>query len=401
MSSDMINSVPILDNDNKYHVFISYSSEDSIWVSGLVNKLESTFPCLKICYHERDFVPGKTIIDNMVECIQSSQKTVMVLSPHFVRSGWCLFEAKLSIFQDCMLKKAIVPIMLRPCPIPLQLSHLTYLEADDEQFFEKLCQVLLGNDNEMVHSTALVHYQPSLLYNGKNILTLPAVNEESESWHHGIFSSASVPDALKAVLDDAKVYKEAIEKLNDIPVTRSCLRFTTCRVLLCILIVLLFFTCALFFAFTISLYFGHGLGMLVYFPIAMVVVLLIPVIFINILCWKSRQSKFMMKRMVLKACQTNLILSKYSVLVGCCSRTQLFFVYVSLCRCKETVLNTFCHDSQLATEMWERAIINYSSDYACCLAKNHFPFALAPPPGHLKDRICFCQYVSMLLDMEN
>ncbi|XP_071986247.1 uncharacterized protein [Engystomops pustulosus] len=392
----MMNSVPSLEKGHKYHIFISYSSGDSIWVSGLVNKLENTLPNLKICYHERDFIPGKTIIDNMVECIQSSQKTVMVLSPDFVRSGWCLFEAKLSIFQDCMLHKAIVPIMLRPCPIPLQLSHLTYLEADDEQFFEKLCDVLLGNNDEMVHSTALVHYQPSLLYNGKNILTLPAVNEESENWQPGMYSCAYVPDPLKVVLEDTKVYKEVMENINDIPVTRSCLRFTTCRVLLCMIIVLLFITFALFCGVLFAMNFAHFWGILIYSPFAMVLVLLLTVL-INILCWSSRHNKRMMQRMVQKTCQANLILSKYSVLAGCSSRTQLFFVYVSLLHCKETVLNTFGHDSKVAGEMWERSISNYSSDYACCLAKNHFPFTSVPFPGHTEERICFCQYISMQL----
>ncbi|XP_056387187.1 uncharacterized protein LOC130282696 [Hyla sarda] len=393
MSSHLVNSVPTLKNGNKYHVFISYSSGDSVWVSGLISKLENTFPSLKICFHERDFVPGKTIIDNMVECIQRSQKTVMVLSPDFVRSRWCQFEAKLFIFQDCMLHKAIVPIMLRPCPVPLQLSHLTYLEADDKQFFDKLCHVLLCNNEDIEHSNKLVHYQPSLLYNGKHILTLPAVNEECEFWQNGIFSYTSVPDQLKVVLDDSEVYKQAIEHINDIPVTRSCLRFTTCKVLLCIFLVICIGLSSIFSAVTGAV----TKDVPICLPIAMVGILLLTV-FINILCWNSRKNKLIMQTMVLKTCETNLIFSEYCVLAGCSSRTQLVFVYVSLCHCKETIQNAFGHDSQIATEMWKKSIIYYSSDYACCLAKKHFPFASAPPPGHIEDGICFCQYISILLD---
>uniref|UniRef100_A0A8C3B7B0 TIR domain-containing protein n=1 Tax=Cairina moschata TaxID=8855 RepID=A0A8C3B7B0_CAIMO len=70
-----------------------------------IQSLETMIPNLKACYHERDFIPGKTIIENMVESIQGSQKIVLVLSPDFVQSRWCLLEANLSVFQDCLGRK--------------------------------------------------------------------------------------------------------------------------------------------------------------------------------------------------------------------------------------------------------------------------------------------------------
>ncbi|MEE6498527.1 hypothetical protein FKM82_003143 [Ascaphus truei] len=389
-------SVPKLSKDDKYHVFISYSSGDSIWVYGLIHKLEETFPSLRICYHERDFLPGKTIIDNMVECIQSSQKTLMVLSPDFVRSRWCLFEANLSIFRDCMGHKAIVPIMLKPCPVPLYLSHLTYLEAEDSQFFEKLAQVLLSNNDQMTHST-LVHFQPSLLYNGKTIHTCPAVNEGGEAWQPAIFST-SVPDSLRPVVNDPELYKEAIGIINDMPRSSSFLRFITCRVLLCVILVLLTVATFVFYiaAFaTFDLYYGFvAPRMLIFLPIAMISLILMPTLFIKVLCWKRNRAKVITREMVLKTGQANHLLMKTSVLAGCPSRVQLSFVYVSLHQCMHTFQVAFGRGSALATETQEKAIVRYSSDYACCLAKKHFPFDIAEPPGHLKGGICFCQYVT-------
>lgn len=394
-------SIPTLRKDDKYHVFISYSTVDSIWVSRLIHKLEETFPDLKICFHERDFVPGKTVIDNMVECIQGSQKTVMVLSPDFVRSRWCLFEANLSMFQDCMLQKVIVPIMLKPCPIPLHLSHLTYLEADDEQFFDKLTQVLLSNNSQLAHSS-LIHYQPSFLYNGKSLLTLPALNENGGNWQPGAFASDFVPDSLRVVLDDSRIYKEAIEIINGIPSSNSLLRFTVCQVFFCLLLVVVFIYNSGYIIASIAT-FSEGsvyFNMLPFLPIVMVGVLLMPILCIKIVCWKFCQAKLVTREMVKKTGQANLIFSKNSVLAGCSSRTQLYFVYASLHQCMETFYITFGHSSVLATNMWEKAIITYSSEYACCLARKHFPFNFTDSSGHVENGICFCQFVAHQLRME-
>ncbi|XP_072280167.1 uncharacterized protein [Pyxicephalus adspersus] len=398
-SCDTMTSIPALRKDEKYHVFISYSTKDSIWVSGLIHELEAAISGLKICYHEKDFVPGKTIIDNMVECIQSSQKTLMVMSPDFVQSHWCRFEANLSMFQDCMLQKAVIPIMLKPCPIPLQLSHLTYLEADDEHFFDKLTQVLLSNNSQLVHST-LLHYQPSFFYNGKNLHTLAALNEDDDKWKPGVFSSSSVPDSLRAVIDDSRIYRKAIEIINSVPPS-SWARFTVCQVVICIILAVpLVYSWGNVYAAIVT--FSNGtfyFNILPFLPIVMAF-LLIPTLLIQICCWKFRQADLVIREMIKKTGQANLIFSKNSVLAGCSSTTQLHFVYVSLYQCKDIFNTTFGQGSALATNMWEKAIFSYSSDYACCLAKKHFPFNCTDVPGHIEDGICFCQYVSNQLNLE-
>ncbi|XP_034152666.1 toll-like receptor 1 isoform X3 [Esox lucius] len=74
-----------------YHAFISYSQYDSSWVeSMLVSTLERAG--LSLCIHERDFVPGEWIIDNIINCAEASYKTIFVLSNNFVQSDWCNYE---------------------------------------------------------------------------------------------------------------------------------------------------------------------------------------------------------------------------------------------------------------------------------------------------------------------
>ncbi|XP_070198829.1 toll-like receptor 2 type-2 [Littorina saxatilis] len=75
-----------------YDVFVSYDKEDLPWVhQRLMPELETRLG-LRLCVHERDFIPGNNIVDNIVECVQSSKKILMVFSKDFVRSQWCQFE---------------------------------------------------------------------------------------------------------------------------------------------------------------------------------------------------------------------------------------------------------------------------------------------------------------------
>ncbi|KFO32858.1 Toll-like receptor 6 [Fukomys damarensis] len=75
----------------QFHAFISYSGHDSAWVKNeLLPNLEKEN--LQICLHERNFVPGKSILENIINCIEKSYKSIFVLSPNFIQSEWCHYE---------------------------------------------------------------------------------------------------------------------------------------------------------------------------------------------------------------------------------------------------------------------------------------------------------------------
>ncbi|KAE8296046.1 Toll-like receptor 1 Toll/interleukin-1 receptor-like protein [Larimichthys crocea] len=192
---------PTLRDGECYHVFISYSSTDYQWTHSLIDQLESCG--LQVCYHERDFTPGRTVLENMSECIQQSQKVLLVLSPEFVRSRWCLLEANMSLFRDCLVRKPIVPVLLEQgVSVPLHLCHLTYLEANDPDFNNKLLKVLCTSNQQLQGST-VVPYQPPSIYNGKAMQPLTAVNDELlYKWDSGQFSEMEVPDQLRLIIED-------------------------------------------------------------------------------------------------------------------------------------------------------------------------------------------------------
>ncbi|PVD36327.1 hypothetical protein C0Q70_03306 [Pomacea canaliculata] len=81
----------------QYDVFVSYAEGDLSWVlTHLIPGLEDRMG-LRVCLHQRDFIPGHNIVDNIADSVEGSQKMMMVFSQHFARSQWCQFELALCL----------------------------------------------------------------------------------------------------------------------------------------------------------------------------------------------------------------------------------------------------------------------------------------------------------------
>ncbi|NWI09670.1 TLR21 protein, partial [Crypturellus soui] len=130
-----------------YDAFVSYSENDSEWVENImVQELEQACPPFRLCLHKRDFVPGKWIVDNIIDSIEKSHKTLFVLSEHFVQSEWCKYELDFSHFRlfdennDAAILILLEPIQgkdipKRFCKLRKIMNTKTYLEwpAGEEQ----------------------------------------------------------------------------------------------------------------------------------------------------------------------------------------------------------------------------------------------------------------------------
>ncbi|XP_046551861.1 toll-like receptor 2 [Haliotis rubra] len=86
-----------------YDAFVLYCEGDSPWVrNNIIPRIEDEAN-FKLCIHERDFIPGEYIVDNIVTSLESSRKVIMVLSNSFILSSWCQFE--LALIQKRALEK--------------------------------------------------------------------------------------------------------------------------------------------------------------------------------------------------------------------------------------------------------------------------------------------------------
>ncbi|XP_029788164.1 toll-like receptor 10 isoform X2 [Suricata suricatta] len=69
------------------------------------------------CLHEENFDPGKSITENIMNCIEKSCKSIFVLSPNFVQSEWYHYELYFAHnrFQENF--DDITFILLEPIPL--------------------------------------------------------------------------------------------------------------------------------------------------------------------------------------------------------------------------------------------------------------------------------------------
>ncbi|KAI9525450.1 Toll-like receptor 2 [Dissostichus eleginoides] len=128
----------------EYDAFVSYSEMDSGWVEAhLVPELEQVEPRLRLCLHKRDFVPGGWILDNIMDAIEKSHRTLFVLSQSFIRSEWCKYELNYTHFRLFDHNDdTVVLILLEPidketvpkkfCKLRRVMNSRTYLEWPED-----------------------------------------------------------------------------------------------------------------------------------------------------------------------------------------------------------------------------------------------------------------------------
>ena len=121
------------EEEYEYDAFVSFHSDDQDWVW---NELHENLDRMgdievaddqsrfRLCIHERDFVPGDLIEENILRSIESSRKTIVVLSRNFLQSVWCEFE--LQIARKLCVEKGrdlIIAVMLEPLPTDIRISQ--------------------------------------------------------------------------------------------------------------------------------------------------------------------------------------------------------------------------------------------------------------------------------------
>nr|CAD7568689.1 unnamed protein product [Timema californicum] len=135
------------DREKLFDAFVSYSSKDEAFVAEeLAPTLEHGDPPYKLCLHYRDFPVGAFIADTIVQAVESSRRTIMVLSENFIKSEWCRFEFKSAHHQVLRdRRRRLIVVLLGEVPqkdldpdIRLYLKTNTYLQWGDKLFWEKL-----------------------------------------------------------------------------------------------------------------------------------------------------------------------------------------------------------------------------------------------------------------------
>ncbi|OWF51973.1 uncharacterized protein LOC110448369 [Mizuhopecten yessoensis] len=128
MAACLIPSVE-LPPGKEYHAYIVYktNSKDSEIAFDIASNLESQYG-LKCCVHDRDFLPGLAIVDNIDLFLKKSFKIVILLSEASLGSLWVEHELNVAIYlhlqKDNGLHQQIIPVKLDACTLPPKIGFI-------------------------------------------------------------------------------------------------------------------------------------------------------------------------------------------------------------------------------------------------------------------------------------
>ena len=141
----------------RYDAFISYSTDDrSFALHDMIREVENKTE-LKLCFHERDFVPGYDIAENIVNAIHDSRKVICVISDSFISSHWCMYEFNMALMERIHGRESedmLILVLMKATDfqkVPSSMFEFirsnSYLELPDDDscvsmFWDKLIQTL-------------------------------------------------------------------------------------------------------------------------------------------------------------------------------------------------------------------------------------------------------------------
>ncbi|XP_015760038.1 PREDICTED: toll-like receptor 6 [Acropora digitifera] len=137
----------------KFDAFIIYSTKDGDWVKKkLLATLEKKHN-IKCCIYYRDFLPGLSLRENMVQSIYNSRKTIAVVSKRFLRSKYCNQELSIAVHRlveredDSVIVIKLDDVEDSKLPIDLQSrSYIDFTKANEKKAWEyKLVQMFEEN----------------------------------------------------------------------------------------------------------------------------------------------------------------------------------------------------------------------------------------------------------------
>ncbi|HEY0347590.1 MAG TPA: TIR domain-containing protein [Pyrinomonadaceae bacterium] len=138
----------------EYDVFISYSRHDQEWVRDELLKIVEEVG-LRAFVDFRDFKSGAPSIKEMERGVTTSRKTLLVLTPNYIKSEWCEIESiMLHTLDPANRNLRLIPLLKTQCERPLRLGALTHVDFTDDADFELAWQQLLTALAEPLERTA-------------------------------------------------------------------------------------------------------------------------------------------------------------------------------------------------------------------------------------------------------
>lgn len=132
------------DDDRMLDAYVAYSLKDDGFVAQML--APGLEPGYRVGLHYRDFNVSSFVADTIVEAIESSKRTVLVVSKNFVESEWCRFEFKSALHEGLKDKTTRLIVValgeIQPKDVDPELraymKSAVHVNWGDRMFWEKL-----------------------------------------------------------------------------------------------------------------------------------------------------------------------------------------------------------------------------------------------------------------------
>ena len=132
----------------RYDAFVSYATENSeIALHEMIREVEKQTD-LKLCFHQRDFIPGYGIAENIANAIHDSRKVICVISNSFLDSHWCMYEFNMALMEriharegeDLLFLVLLKDFNVSRAPLPLIefIRNNSYLEYPEDEAYRPM-----------------------------------------------------------------------------------------------------------------------------------------------------------------------------------------------------------------------------------------------------------------------
>ena len=121
----------------------------------LVNPLENLELPYKLCLHERDFLVGVPICDNITNAVEGSKCTLVVVSENWLESDWCQYEFRVAHALMIERRTRLLVVLQEKIPdnkikgeLRLYIKTFTYLDSANQLFWSRLLNDLPPPDED-------------------------------------------------------------------------------------------------------------------------------------------------------------------------------------------------------------------------------------------------------------
>ncbi|GAB6018695.1 Myeloid differentiation primary response protein MyD88 [Chamberlinius hualienensis] len=159
-SEEISNTIPYTEHDvqvqategsctvAKYDAYISYVDDDEDFVASMSDALEGTFK-LRLFIRNRDLLPGVVISEADLHLInERCEKIILVISQSSLTDPHCEWQAVIAqanAINKSIHARKVIPIVCKPCSIPIRYRHLARLDFTKKDTFGNLWQKLYSS----------------------------------------------------------------------------------------------------------------------------------------------------------------------------------------------------------------------------------------------------------------